>query len=472
MYFQSGIATSELASLCASDVLGEMFVSHSNFDSLIGLLMDGRQTVHISTSNFRTEGPAVQVASQDGTSGWIVMDTSTVAITGPDAPAILIHSGNVQIDLIDVNMDIASELLVLMGCIFCDIDFLRPNTTAANNLTRADRYQKRGPLADVQDNWVCSAFDQQETVLPDVGSCTSSQAMMHIRESYITGDVIVADMHHLTLNLAQKTTWVGGVAQSNYWNPDTIVSNVLPANASRIVGFERRLIQERNENMRRHPVIPPQLPPQPMPRPSLAPSQDPADMPTMSVSGLYRSTLDVFVDDTSEWHVTKDTVVGILSSAFADLRNVIADYPGLVVAYDRSHTDNSYLAGRQLPLPGGGILMPYGKDPRCESCSAPPPPQPEESASESDDEDDDPMAWMEWVWGKGDPVREGGENDEGEEDDEEPDFVDAPVVRAASNDKFAKAAPDVVTVTAIEVVVETVVPAWKFPPGHKVRKDF
>ncbi|OIW30944.1 hypothetical protein CONLIGDRAFT_668822 [Coniochaeta ligniaria NRRL 30616] len=79
-----------------------------------------------------------------------------------------------------------------------------------------------------------------------------------------------------------------------------------------------------------------------------------------TTTGVYGTApVDVYIDDTSSWHVTKESWVQVLESARGDLSNIVAVEPGVVVHYNASALANEYLEGRTVELQGGGLARPY-----------------------------------------------------------------------------------------------------------------
>ncbi|KAB5560097.1 hypothetical protein GE09DRAFT_1220758 [Coniochaeta sp. 2T2.1] len=69
--------------------------------------------------------------------------------------------------------------------------------------------------------------------------------------------------------------------------------------------------------------------------------------------------IDIRIDITSRWNVTKESWVQSLSTAMDDLRRVSVAEPGIVVHYNASHVLNKYLQGKTIELQGGGLAEPY-----------------------------------------------------------------------------------------------------------------
>jgi hypothetical protein len=79
-----------------------------------------------------------------------------------------------------------------------------------------------------------------------------------------------------------------------------------------------------------------------------------------TTTGFYASSpIDIGIDSTSAWNVTKESWVQRLTSAYHDLRNIIVAQPGVVVHYNVSDPLNRYLEGRTIELGGGGSAVPY-----------------------------------------------------------------------------------------------------------------
>lgn len=82
-----------------------------------------------------------------------------------------------------------------------------------------------------------------------------------------------------------------------------------------------------------------------------------------TTTGLYGSSrIEIRVDATSSWNVTKDTWLQALMSAQGDLSNIFVAEPGVVVHYNASDSNNQYLEGKTIELQGGGSAQPYGTD--------------------------------------------------------------------------------------------------------------
>lgn len=79
-----------------------------------------------------------------------------------------------------------------------------------------------------------------------------------------------------------------------------------------------------------------------------------------TTTGIYGSSpVDIRVDNTSRWNVTKESWVQSLASAQGDLANIAVAEPGVVVHYNASHVLNAYLEGKTIELYGGGLAQPY-----------------------------------------------------------------------------------------------------------------
>jgi len=74
---------------------------------------------------------------------------------------------------------------------------------------------------------------------------------------------------------------------------------------------------------------------------------------------LGSSPVDIRVDETSKWTVTKESWVQSLVSAHGDLSNIMVAEPGVVVHYNASDILNKYLEGKIVELQGGGSAQPY-----------------------------------------------------------------------------------------------------------------
>lgn len=64
----------------------------------------------------------------------------------------------------------------------------------------------------------------------------------------------------------------------------------------------------------------------------------------------------VQMDESSVWEVTGDSYITSLDNALGDCGNIHSN--GHTVYYDASHTDNKWLEGQSVQLPGGGALTP------------------------------------------------------------------------------------------------------------------
>ncbi|KAB5562986.1 hypothetical protein GE09DRAFT_1056730 [Coniochaeta sp. 2T2.1] len=79
-----------------------------------------------------------------------------------------------------------------------------------------------------------------------------------------------------------------------------------------------------------------------------------------TTTGIYgASPVDIRIDLTSRWNVTKESWVQSLSTAMDDLQSVSVAEPGIVVHYNASHVLNKYLQGKTIELQGGGLAQPY-----------------------------------------------------------------------------------------------------------------
>lgn len=68
---------------------------------------------------------------------------------------------------------------------------------------------------------------------------------------------------------------------------------------------------------------------------------------------------DIFLDDTSVWHVSKDSWVRALVSALGNVSNVHATEPNVTIHYDATIQENAYLGSQTFEIDGGGFVQPY-----------------------------------------------------------------------------------------------------------------
>ena len=69
--------------------------------------------------------------------------------------------------------------------------------------------------------------------------------------------------------------------------------------------------------------------------------------------------MDIRIDSTSKWNVTKESWVQSLATAQDDLSSISVAEPGVVVHYNASHVLNQYLQQKTIELQGGGSAQPY-----------------------------------------------------------------------------------------------------------------
>jgi len=74
-----------------------------------------------------------------------------------------------------------------------------------------------------------------------------------------------------------------------------------------------------------------------------------------SDQGAYAANISL--DRESVWELTGDSYLTVFTNDDSELRNIISN--GYQIYYDISHSENSWLGGVTVPLPGGGTLSPY-----------------------------------------------------------------------------------------------------------------
>jgi hypothetical protein len=79
----------------------------------------------------------------------------------------------------------------------------------------------------------------------------------------------------------------------------------------------------------------------------------------VTAQSLGSPPVNILVDNSSKWNVTKESRVQALVSARGDLSNIFVAEPGVVVHYNSSHVLNAYLEGKSIELQGGGMAQPY-----------------------------------------------------------------------------------------------------------------
>ncbi|MEA4853457.1 MAG: hypothetical protein VB082_04160 [Christensenella sp.] len=74
-----------------------------------------------------------------------------------------------------------------------------------------------------------------------------------------------------------------------------------------------------------------------------------------SDQGAY--AVNVSLDNDSVWELTADSYLTVFTDDDTELGNIVSNE--YHIYYDVSHSENSWLGGVTVPLPGGGTLSPY-----------------------------------------------------------------------------------------------------------------